>query len=41
MALRKSMSRMNNMDMAEKIMNLISETKTNAEFIQKVNLILK
>lgn len=41
MALRKSMSRMNNMDMAEKIMNLISETKTNTEFIQKVNLILK
>lgn len=41
MALRKSMSRMNNMEMAEKVMNLIAETKSNAEFIQKLNSILK
>ena len=41
MALRKSMSRMNNMEMAEKVMNLIAETKSNTEFIQKLNSILK
>ncbi len=41
MALRKSMSRMNNMEMAEKVMNLIAETKSNIEFIQKLNSILK
>ena len=41
MALRKSMSRMNNMEMAEKVMNLIAETKSNTEFIQKLNFILK
>ncbi len=35
MALRKSMSRMNNMDMAEKVMSLIANTKNNNEFIQK------
>ena len=32
MALRKSMSRMNNMDMAEKVMSLIANTKNNNEF---------
>ena len=41
MALRKSMSRMNNMEMAKKVMNLIAETKSNTEFIQKLNSILK
>lgn len=41
MALRKSMSRMNNMETAEKVMNLIAETKSNTEFIQKLNSILK
>ena len=41
MALRKSMSRMNNMEMSEKVMNLIAETKSNTEFIQKLNSILK
>ena len=41
MALRKSMSRMNNMEMAEKVMNLIAETKSNTEFIKKLNSILK
>ena len=41
MALRKSMSRMNNMDMAEKVMSLIANTKNNNEFIQKIGSILK
>lgn len=41
MALRKSMSRMNNMEMTEKVMSLIAETKSNSEFIQKINLVLK
>ncbi|MGN1331067.1 MAG: transcription termination factor Rho [Clostridia bacterium] len=41
MSLRKSMSRMNNLDMTEKIMSLIAETKSNSEFIQKINSILK
>ncbi|MBP3464226.1 MAG: transcription termination factor Rho [Clostridia bacterium] len=40
-SLRKSMSRMNNLDMTEKIMSLIAETKSNSEFIQKINSILK
>lgn len=39
--LRKSMSRMNNMDMAENVMSLIADTKTNKEFIEKVGSILK
>ncbi len=41
MALRKSMSRMNTMEMTEKVMALIAETKSNFEFIQKINLMLK
>ena len=41
MALRKSMSRMNNMDMAEKVMSLIANTKNNNEFIKKIVSILK
>lgn len=41
MALRKSISRMNNMDMAEKVMSLIANTKNNNEFIQKIGSILK
>ena len=41
MTLRKSMSRMNNMDMAEKVMSLIANTKNNNEFIQKIGSILK
>lgn len=41
MALRKSMSRMNTIEMTEKVMALIAETKSNSEFIQKINLLLK
>jgi len=41
MALRKYMSRMNNMDMAKKVMSLIANTKNNNEFIQKIGSILK
>ena len=41
MSLRKSMSRMNTMEMTEKVMALIAETKSNSEFIQKINLMLK
>ena len=41
MALRKSMSRMNTMEMTEKVMALIAETKSNSEFIQKIKLMLK
>lgn len=41
MSLRKSMSRMNNLDMTEKVMSLIADTKSNSEFIQKINSILK
>ena len=41
MALRKSMSKMNTMEMTEKVMALIAETKSNSEFIQKINLMLK
>ena len=36
MSLRKSMSKMNTMEMTEKIMALITSTKSNEEFIQKV-----
>ena len=32
---------MNNMDMAEKVMSLIANTKNNNEFIQKIGSILK
>ena len=41
MALRKSMSRINTMEMTEKVMALIAETKSNSEFIQKINMMLK
>ena len=41
MALRKSMSRMNTIEMTEKVMALIAETKSNSEFIQKINMMLK
>ena len=41
MALRKSMSRMNTIEMTEKVMALIAETKSNSEFIQKIKLMLK
>ena len=41
MTLRKSMSRMNTIEMTEKVMALIAETKSNSEFIQKINLMLK
>ena len=40
-ALRKSMSRMNTIEMTEKVMALIAETKSNSEFIQKINMMLK
>ena len=35
------MSRMNTIEMTEKVMALIAETKSNSEFIQKINLMLK
>ena len=41
MALRKSMSRLNTIEMTEKVMALIAETKSNSEFIQKIKLMLK
>ena len=41
MSLRKSMSKMNNMEMTEKVMTLITDTKNNGEFIQKINSIVK
>ena len=40
LALRKSMSKMNNMEMTEKILKLVADTKSNQEFISKINLIL-
>lgn len=40
-SLRKSMSKMSTMEMTEKIMKLIIETKNNNEFIQKINSIIK
>ena len=41
MALRKSMSKMNTIEMTEKVMSLITETKNNNEFIQKISSIIK
>ena len=41
MALRKSMSKMNTIEMTEKVMSLITETKTNKEFIEKINKLIK
>ncbi len=40
-ALRKALSKMNNLEMAEKIIALTTNTKNNNEFIQKINTILK
>ncbi len=40
-ALRKSMSKMNTIEMTEKVMSLITETKNNNEFIQKISSIIK
>ena len=40
-ALRKSMSKMNTIEMTEKVMSLITETKTNKEFIEKINKLIK
>ena len=40
MALRKSMSKMNTIEMTEKVMQLVTETKTNEEFIFKINKII-
>ncbi len=39
--LRKSMSKMNNMEMTEKVLKLIADTKSNKEFISNINSILK
>ena len=41
MALRKSMSRMNNMDMAEKVMSLIANTKNNTATLYEDNIGLR
>lgn len=41
MALRKSMSKMNTIEMTEKVMSLITETKNNDEFIKKISTIIK
>ena len=41
MALRKSMSKMNTIEMTEKVMSLITETKTNKEFIERIKKIIK
>ena len=40
-SIRKSMSKMNNMEMTEKVLKLISSTKSNREFIDNINSILK
>ena len=40
LSLRKSMSKMNNMEMTEKILKLIAETKSNKDFIEKIKLII-
>ena len=40
MALRKSMSKMNTIEMTEKVMQLVTETKTNEDFIAKINNII-
>lgn len=41
MSLRKSMSKMNTIEMTEKVMSLITETKNNDEFIKKISTIIK
>ena len=40
-SLRKSMSKMNNMEFTENVLKLISNTKSNKEFIENINSILK
>ena len=41
MALRKSMSKLNTIEMTEKVLALVTETKTNSDFINKINRIIK
>ncbi len=41
MALRKSMSKLNTIEMTEKVLALVTETKTNSDFIDKINRIIK
>lgn len=41
MSLRKTMAKMNTMEMTEKVMSLITATKNNADFISKINSIIK
>lgn len=41
MSLRKSISKMNNIEMTEKIISLITSTKNNNEFIEKINANIK
>ena len=41
MALRKSMSKLNTIEMTEKVLALVTETKTNRDFIDKINRIIK
>ena len=41
MALRKSMSKLNTIEMTEKVLALVTETKTNSDFIDKINKIIK
>ena len=40
LSLRKSMSKMNNVEMTEKILKLIADTKSNKEFIEKISSII-
>ena len=40
MALRKSMSKMNTIEMTEKVMQLLTETKSNEEFINKISRLI-
>ena len=40
-ALRKTMSNMNTQEMTEQIMEQIVTTKSNAEFLERVNIFLK
>lgn len=41
MSLRKTMAKMNTMEMTEKVMSLITATKNNDDFISKINSIIK
>ena len=40
LSLRKSMSKMNNIDMTERVLKLIADTKTNEQFIKNISSIL-